>query len=481
MIPTTVNVLETCRVSPPPAAVADKTLPLTFFDVIWLTFHPMSRVLFYEFPCSATNFSQTTIPNLKNSLSLALKHFFPLAGNVVTPPDITITNPVIRYSNGDSVSVTFAECTSVKFNHVSRNDARDAEELCPLVPQLPEGSTSNMFGEGTVISPLFAVQVTLFPDQGISIGLTNSHVVGDGSSMFNFVKSWASFAKQIGDDNDLDALTSPEVLPFYDRDVIKDPKGISSIYRKQIGGLIGQYVQQKFEAQHTSASNKKVRETFYMYRADIQALKNLVTTKLPSLSYVSSITVVCAYLWTCLAKTRAAVGDALKTEDEAQHFGIAVDCRARLDPPIPATYFGNCITSANAHGKSKELVGEGGFYKAAELIGEALGNKLNNKEGGVMKDIEKLFDDYGGVITKGEWGMGVAGSPNLDYYSSIDFGFGKPKKFEFVSEPLSLSRCKDSKDGDMEIGLCLPKNQMDVFPTIFAEGMGDLCNKCMEN
>ncbi|XP_042038225.1 uncharacterized mitochondrial protein AtMg00810-like [Salvia splendens] len=48
----TTTVLESCGVAPPPGAAPDQTLPLTFFDINWLHFHPMLQLLFYEFPCS---------------------------------------------------------------------------------------------------------------------------------------------------------------------------------------------------------------------------------------------------------------------------------------------------------------------------------------------------------------------------------------------------------------------------------------------
>uniref|UniRef100_F6GXS1 Malonyl-coenzyme A:anthocyanin 3-O-glucoside-6''-O-malonyltransferase n=1 Tax=Vitis vinifera TaxID=29760 RepID=F6GXS1_VITVI len=106
-----VNVLEECQVSPSPNAVGEKSLPLTFFDLLWLHFHIVQSLFFYKFPQSKTHFIETTIPSLKHSLSLALKHFYPFAGNLLFPPNLG--EPEIHYVDGDSVSLsTFAESNS---------------------------------------------------------------------------------------------------------------------------------------------------------------------------------------------------------------------------------------------------------------------------------------------------------------------------------------------------------------------------------
>lgn len=54
---------------------------------------------------------------------------------------------------------------------------------------------------------------------------------------------------------------------------------------------------------------------------------------------------------------------------------------ARLNPPFPAYYFGNCILSSVTREKREILAGEEGLYPAAEMIGKSLHTKLNNEEG----------------------------------------------------------------------------------------------------
>ncbi|KAK1356835.1 hypothetical protein POM88_050091 [Heracleum sosnowskyi] len=360
-----VTILEQCEVRPPPDTVAVKSLPLNFFDLIWLTFHPLGRVMFFEFPHSTTHFVQNIVPKLKSSLALALQHFvLHWLGNYQHLRVLIKCNTDfrIRYVDGDSVSVTFGECRG-DLGPYSGNHARDGNVLKPLVPRLPLGGTFvDSCGETCCVAPVFAVQVTVFPNRAICIGMTtNSHVVAAGRTMFNFVSAWASIAKQVN---------------------ISDTKH------------------------------------------DVVALKKIVSTKRPTLTHVSSFTVVCAYLWTCFAKMRATVWEELHNLEEAQNFGFAMDCRARLDPPLPASYFGNCLVHCLGVEKGRVMIEDDGLAAAAEVLGNTISLKANTK------------------ILRGEWCMGIAGSP----------------------------KCRDSKT-DLEVGVILPQNEMDVFATVFTQGL----------
>ena len=155
-------------------------------------------------------------------------------------------------------------------------------------------------------------------------------------------------------------------------------------------------------------------------------------------------------------------------EDEMEHFTFAVNSRARLDPPVPETYFGNCLALGIASTKSLLLLGEEGFLTGAKLIAEAISDMVHS-EGGVLKDAEIWFSKLNEM--KGDRILGVNGSPKFSLHD-IDFGWGKPKKFEvgFDTGSMSLNGSKDS-EGGLEIGLSLPTNKMDAFVNIFADGL----------
>lgn len=461
-----VTVLEHCRISPPlDLSVTENSLPLTFFDMLWLNWPSPGRVYFYDFPCSTTEFKQTLVPHLKKSLALSLRHYYPFCGNLITPTALCdSTTPAIRYLKGDSVSITVAEfsgTTSEGFDYLSGNHAREVDKLFALVPELPRGSTDKDVDNSIHISPVLSVQVTLFSDRGYSIGYRISHVVADGKTLSNFIRTWASISvKQLNGEDDYDNL---DTLPFYDRSVIKDPKGIASIFLQEYLRTRHQKDYEKAFAPAAHDKNTLVDATLILHRTHIQGLKNLVSAQ------VSTFVVVCAYVWTCMAKTKAALG--LEMDDENQveeHFIFAMDARDRFDPPIPSNYFGNTILPCWATLKTSQLVGEKGFSNAVEEIRNAVYEKINNEEG-PLKGLEIYFDRN--EMTKGQIKFGVAGSPKLDYYSA-DFGWGKPKKYEIVSEKFGLIGSKQY-EGGLELGFCLSKIEMDVFTAIFTHGLLD--------
>ncbi|OMO61690.1 Transferase [Corchorus olitorius] len=211
----TIKVLEdhVSHVSPPPNSVPTTSLPLNFFDMKFLPSAPVQPLFFFEFPFPTSFFMQNILPNFKASLSLTLQHFFPLAGNLVLPPPPQI--PYIHYKEGDSVSLFVNESTA-DFNHLASNNARKFQELQSLVPTLPPAAkgSDNSFMQ----KPLLAIQVTVFPLVGISIGFAFYHVVADGRAFIHFMKSFASVFSSRGDMTCL-----KDSFPKFNRDLIEDP------------------------------------------------------------------------------------------------------------------------------------------------------------------------------------------------------------------------------------------------------------------
>ena len=117
--------------------------------------------------------------------------------------------------------------SNTDFDYLVENHPREVACFHPLVPHLPPVCEK---GNTLLVAPVFAIQITLFPNSGISFGFTSNHVVADGNSFFRFIKLWAFINKsQTG----LSLMLEGPMLPFYDRTMVKDPSNIGAILRQQ--------------------------------------------------------------------------------------------------------------------------------------------------------------------------------------------------------------------------------------------------------
>ncbi|XP_022632260.1 phenolic glucoside malonyltransferase 1-like [Vigna radiata var. radiata] len=378
------KVIQICSVAPLQeptiSTLVPTSLPLTFFDLLWIRFPPVQCLFFYHSPHQTSSFLHSLLPSLKHSFSLTLQHFLPLSGTLTWPSHSP--KPIINYLPGDTVSFIVAE-SDQNFDHLCSHLC-EASQRHHLAPQLANSHDK---------ASLLAVQVTVFPNSGFCIGVTTHHAIFDGKSASMFVKAWA-----------------------------------------------------------------------YIFSNLIQKLKQYGNSKVKVNVRLSTFSVTCAYVLACLVKAN-------QVKEENVLFALPVDCRARLDPPIPAKYFGNCVKGECVVALTKELVGKDGFICALERIVEAL-NRVKEEE--VLNGAEKwvsLLHDPGEAKT-----IASAGSPLFEFYS-IDFGWGRPKKVDLVSTDktgaFSISESKDI-NGGIEIGLMLPKSEMEDFTSLFLQGFDSL-------
>ncbi|XP_045814018.1 phenolic glucoside malonyltransferase 1-like [Trifolium pratense] len=452
------NVVEVCNVEPfhepTKPSQSPTSLPLTFFDLLWLRFPPVERLFFYEFTNSTNFFYETFLPNLKHSLSLTLQHFLPFAGNIVWP--IGSSKPIINYVPGDFVSFTVVESNS-SFKDLSSNhcEASKRHHLIPLLKTSHEKAS------------LVSFQVTLFPNNGFCIGITTHHAGFDGKSSTNFMKSWSYITSSISN-LDSSFLSLPENLtPFFDRSLIQDHNngiGISEAYVIDImkqGGPNNKSV--KVIDFPSTLKNDAIKSFFELTPSNIQKLKQHAKNEMKmNVTNLSTFSVTCAYVLSCLAKAE-------KPKDEKVILIFAVDCRTRLDPPISSMYIGNCIAGQKVKLEPKKLVEKDGFLSALEGMSEGL-NKVKND--GVLNGAENWLSH---MVNANESIKiySIAGSPRFEVYS-IDFGFGKPKKVDTTSTDktgaFSISETRNN-DGGVEIGLALNKQEMETFSTLFVQGL----------
>ncbi|OIW12344.1 hypothetical protein TanjilG_32460 [Lupinus angustifolius] len=445
---TSLKVHHVYSVAPPDGTTAT-TLPLTFFDILWLRFPPVERLFFYEFPnpkTTTTSFFDVIVPNLKHSLQLTLQHFVPLAGNITWP--LESSKPFINYVPGDTVSFTVAE-SEADFNRLSSNlcEVVDRENLIPRLNISHEQAS------------ILALQVTLFPNLGFCIGITTHHAAVDGKSSTMFLKTWAYICSKLGSltESPLPGLSLREdLIPFFDRSVVSDPIGITETYVDSWLNNEGPNNRglKVWDTINNEEKKEQVKGLFELTPSYIQKLKQYAQSQVNV--KVSTFSVTCAYLLACLVKVE-------KPKADKVAFIFTVDSRSRLDPPILPTYFGNCVLPQLVIAETNKLLGNDGFINALERVVDVL-SKIDN---GMLNEAKNWMTKVQSAL-EGRL-FSTAGSPRFEVYG-IDFGWGRPKKVDVSSidktGAFSLSESKKN-DGGVEIGLALNKGDMEAFAAVF--------------
>ncbi|KAK1580839.1 hypothetical protein Q3G72_000561 [Acer saccharum] len=412
-------------------------------------------------PNPDSNGSTTDYPPKPQTLSLSysppLVHYLPLTGKIKWPPQAP--KPAVFYSPKDGVSVTVAE-SSANFDRVSADDIHEALELRPLTPELV---TSDDFAD------MVALQITLFPNKGFSIGVSTHHAVFDGKSSTTFIKSWAHLCKSLIDEDQQPPSLPPELTPSFDRTVIKDPTGADVSFVEKWLGLDGKYSSNSRSLKVFPTINGTnegfVRGTFELTREDLKKLRNSVeeyyqVKESKNKLHLSTFVLTCAYVFVCMVKARG--GD----RDREVIIGFTADYRTRLEPPITSNYFGNCVVPQVSFLKAEDLMG---VEIAAEKLSEAI-KGLENK--GAVEALGKLFSLFG-KVERGIQPLGTVGSNRFGVYET-DFGWGRPKKVDVVSidrtSSVSLAESRRGHGG-VEVGLVLDKDEMDAFASFFNKGL----------
>lgn len=462
-----VKILEVGQVSPAKKSGESPSgsLPLTFYDAFFFGFPPAERIYFYKLTASPpTFFYSQIVPGLKHALSQTLVHFLPLAGKLTWPPHSS--KPVIVYAPSDTVLLTIAE-SSADFTGLVSNEIREAAELRQYIPELLVSDA---------MASIIALQITLFPNKGFSIGIAMNHTAVDGKSASMFLKAWAHICKQ--SDNGKIIPLLPELIPSFDRASIEDAYGLEQFYLKgwrdtPVSDSESNQRSVKYVPSTLGVLPNLVRATFQLSRESIHKLRDNILNyhqhhvglKCTQQLHLSTVVVASSYLSVCLVKARG--GDSKRRV----YFVIAVDCRSRIDLSVPANYFGNCLYVLDRAVEAGTFMEANGVAVVAEKLSDSIKGLGKGVFEGAKERHAKLRDEVEEVQK-----IGIIGSPKFKYYEE-DFGWGRPEKVEIVSidrvNGVSLMDDKDGRGG-IDIGLVLPAHEMKAFASLFFQGLSVL-------
>ncbi|EEF34767.1 phenolic glucoside malonyltransferase 1 [Ricinus communis] len=467
-----VKILEVCQVAPAHDLTDSPTelsLPLTFLDTLLLILPPAGRIYFYKFSgLTPTLFHSEILPTLKQSLSRTLLSFLLLAGQLTWPSDSP--KPIIYYAPNDTVSVTIAE-SNADFDSLVGDEIHQVSQSRGFVPELFLSET---------LASIMSLQITLFPDKGFSIAIIIHHAALDGVSISMFLKAWASMAKHMKNGESFSLL--PEQTPFLDRTVMNE---FESLFYKEcldVTALDSESIPRSLKLisnDRLQVPTDLVRATFRLSRENIEKLREkalhhyqreISGLKVDQELRFSTFVLAYAYVAVCLVKTRG--GDS----NRKVGISVAVDCRNRLDPPIPKNYFGNCIFGYEIVLEAGEFMQENG----AAVVAKKINDFLKGLRNGIFQDAKESLARLREIAPDVQQ-LSLVGSPRFMYYEE-DFGWGPPEKVDVasinwvnicgISDVNGISLI-DSKygNGGVEIGLSLLRDDMEAFASLFAHGL----------
>ncbi|XP_057499147.1 spermidine hydroxycinnamoyl transferase-like [Actinidia eriantha] len=428
------------------------SLPLSEWDQIGIITH-VPTIYFYKPTQDFLSPPHKIIRTLRDSLSLALVHFHPLAGRLRWIGG----GRLVLDCNAIGVELIEAE-TESKLHHLG--DFSPSPEFEPLIPSVNYNKPIHEL-------PLLLVQLTKFSCGGISLSMSISHAVVDGQSALHFISEWARLARG-------EPLCA---VPFLDRTVLRaggPPRACPRFEHTQFDHpplLVGQTTNDGERKKKTTVAVLKLTKT------QVERLKSKANEGRASESSraYTRYEVITGHIWRSACKARGHVSE------QPTMLGVCVDSRSRVQPPLPQKYFGNAVLDVVATAHSGELMSKPIGY-ASSRIREAIDKVTNeyiNSAIDFLKSQPDLsqFQDLHALGTNngpfyGNPNIGVTSWLTLPIYG-LDFGWGKevymgPGTHDFDGDSLILQG-PHGGDGSIMVAVCFQVAHMDAFNKFFYE------------
>uniref|UniRef100_A0A5B7ARY7 Putative BAHD acyltransferase DCR n=1 Tax=Davidia involucrata TaxID=16924 RepID=A0A5B7ARY7_DAVIN len=363
---------------------------LVTFDLPYLAFYYNQKLLIYK----GSDFKDI-VEKLKDGLGVVLEEFYQLAGKLGKDED-----GVFRVEYDDDMDG--AEVAEAVAEEIEIAGLMEEEDTSKLKELLPYNGILNLEG---LHRPLLAVQLTKLRD-GLAIGCAFNHAILDGNSTWHFMSSWAEICG---------GSSTISVPPFLDRTKARNTR-------------VKLNLQPPSEApQHATSANgdltkpdPPLREKIFRFsESSIDQIKSKLNSNPSDGSKpFSTFQSLSTHVWRAITRARQ-----LKPEDYTV-FTVFADCRKRVDPPMPESYFGNLIqaiftvTAAGLLTANPPEFGATMIQKAIDMH-DAKAIDGRNKE---WESNPKIFQykDAGANC------VAVGSSPRFKVYE-VDFGWGKPE------------------------------------------------------
>ncbi|KAH7845549.1 hypothetical protein Vadar_003445 [Vaccinium darrowii] len=448
MDPPVVQIISECFIKPeehnhPPIYLAP-------WDLVMLSVHYIQKGLLFIKPQTTTNDQENPVKSLleklKESLTLTLVHFYPLAGRLATqkqenPPSYSV---YIDCNNSPGAKFIYATADLTISDILSPVDV-------PVVVQSFFDHDRAINHDGHSMS-LLSIQVTELTD-GIFIGFSINHAVVDGTSYWHFWESLSNtFRAQ--EKNNLANFRLPILNRWF-------PDGYGPVLNLPFSHH-DQFIS-RFEA-------PPLRERIFHFSSQsIAKLKSKANTEAKT-NKISSFQSVSALVWRCVTRARRL------PRDQETSCRMAANNRARMDRPLPNEYFGNSMQPVRGKTSAGELLEHGLGWAAWQLheavagqsdaaVREWMGNWVQDP---IIYHFEKFFDPCSVMM---------GSSPRFGIYEN-EFGMGKAVAIrsgyanKFDGKVTFYPGCEGGGSMDLEVNL--PPETMAALESD-GEFMGAVC------
>ncbi|KAK8347485.1 hypothetical protein V6Z11_A06G021000 [Gossypium hirsutum] len=339
----TVRIISKCFVKPHDVSEQPKQpFYLTTWDIVMLSVHYIQRGLLFAKPPPGDYCEQKMINKvlgrLKKSLSIALLHFYPLAGRLAT-----------NIEQNPKSHLVFVDCNNspgAKFIHAAVDMSVSdivSPTYVPLVVQsfFDHDRAINYDGH---TKPLLSIQVTELVD-GVFIGCSMNHAVADGTYNIKISRP-PVLERWCPESNNGPLLT----LPFSHQDEfitrLETPHVLERIFH--------------FSAESIAKLKKK---------ANVES----------NTAEISSFQALSAFVWLSVTKARRFPCETVTA------CTLAMNNRSRLEPPLSPNYFGNSFQTETVMTTAGELH-EHGLGWAAWKLNQVVVNHTDKSIRGFVND-----------------------------------------------------------------------------------------------
>ncbi|KAI5313828.1 PREDICTED: shikimate [Prunus dulcis] len=436
----TVSIKESTMVKPAEESTPRGSLWLSNLDLQYSPYHT-SNVYFYR---SSGDENLFDLVVLKQALSKALVLFYPMAG---------------RYKLNDENGRMEIDCNAEGVLFVVAESISAIDDFGDFVlnPNLRELIPGVDYASGISSFPIFASQVTYFKCGGVSLGVSMDHRVADGFSALHFVNTWSAIAR--GDVSKINP-------PFMDRTLLRARNPPQPAFH-HIEFETSAEKELVYDLQKTT---KVTASSFRLTREQLNILKSKSKEDAGNNSNPINFTtfeMLAGHIWRCVCKARKL------PDDQNTKLRIPTDGRSRLQPPLPAGFFGN-VSFRTAHIAAAGDIQSKPTWYAASCVHNALARMDNDY---LISALDYLDLELQTRLYQPPVGPRPIWSPHLQINTwmrlpihDADFGWGRPIFMgpgrAYPWDGMALLLPSATNDGSLSLIITLQSEHMKSFPDL---------------